>query len=81
MRGYLIDYIDATFYNMTALALHNWRTYAEMRILASEVYQLNGLTEYGLPSSTLDQVLFLSLTDNGQGNRRVGNIGEASSLC
>ena len=40
--GKLIDikakveaYLEKTFYNLTTVALHNWRTYGEMRALAA----------------------------------------------
>ena len=48
-------YLDQTFYNLTTVALHDWRTYAEMRNLAHEKYGIN-MTEVHLPSGTLEQV-------------------------
>ena len=29
-------YLDTTFYNLTTVALHDWRTYAEMRAIATK---------------------------------------------
>jgi hypothetical protein len=40
-------YLDSTFYNLTTVALHDWRIYAEMRNLAYEKY---GLTMTGIIS-------------------------------
>jgi hypothetical protein len=48
-------YLDQTFYNLTTVALHDWRTYAEMRNLAKEKYGIE-MTEVHLPSGTLEQV-------------------------
>ncbi len=49
--GKLIDikarveaYLERTFYNLTTVALHNWRTYGEMRALAS--YKVNNNNTY-----------------------------------
>mmetsp|Transcript_10644 Transcript_10644/g.20610 ORF Transcript_10644/g.20610 Transcript_10644/m.20610 type:complete len:1014 (+) Transcript_10644:358-3399(+) len=56
------DYIDETFYNMTALNLTDWRIYEEMRALAKQKYKLQ-LTDVHLPSKSLDQGLdLLSIT-------------------
>ena len=35
-------YLDQTFYNLTTVSLHDWRTYAEMRAIASQRYTLGG---------------------------------------
>ena len=32
--AYVISYLEKMFYNLTTVALHNWRTYGEMRALA-----------------------------------------------
>lgn len=48
-------YLDKTFYNLTTVALHDWKTYGEMRNLASQKYGLN-MAEPHLPSQTLEQV-------------------------
>lgn len=47
-------YLDATFYNLTTVALHDWRTYAEMRNLAKERYGIETVDVH-LPSGTLEQ--------------------------
>ena len=49
-------YIDKTFYNLTTVALHDWKTYGEMKNLAQQKYHLT-LTESHLPSQTLEQGL------------------------
>ncbi|XP_078001541.1 WASH complex subunit 4-like [Glandiceps talaboti] len=56
LKAYVTHYLDKTFYNLTTVALHDWRTYAEMRNLASEKYNLT-MTESHLPSQTLEQGL------------------------
>ncbi len=33
-------YLQKTFYNLTTVALHNWRTYGEMRALANHKYKV-----------------------------------------
>ncbi|PAA52998.1 hypothetical protein BOX15_Mlig016923g2, partial [Macrostomum lignano] len=49
-------YLDRTFYNLTTVALHDWRTYAEMKSLAQQQYRLY-LIEPHLPSQQLEQGL------------------------
>lgn len=34
-------YLQKTFYNLTTVALHNWRTYGQMRALATHKYKVN----------------------------------------
>lgn len=58
IRREVEDYIDETFYNMTALNLTDWRIYEEMRALAKQKYKLQ-LTDVHLPSKSLDQGLDL----------------------
>ena len=48
-------YLDRTFYNLTTVALHDWKTYGDMRNLAMQKYGLV-LQEAHLPSQTLEQV-------------------------
>lgn len=48
--------MDRTFYNLTAVALHDWKAYSEMRNLAQQRYNLV-LSDPYLPSSTLEQGL------------------------
>ena len=49
-------YLDRTFYNLTTVALHDWKTYGDMRNLAQQKYALD-LIEAHLPSQTLEQGL------------------------
>ena len=56
----MTHYLDTTFYNLTTVALHDWRTYGEMRNQASQKYGLE-MTEAHLPSQTLEQVCDQSL--------------------
>eukprot|EP01088_Endostelium_zonatum_P014541 TRINITY_DN3239_c0_g1_i1.p1 TRINITY_DN3239_c0_g1~~TRINITY_DN3239_c0_g1_i1.p1 ORF type:complete len:1217 (-),score=305.58 TRINITY_DN3239_c0_g1_i1:81-3731(-) len=51
---YVEHYLDTTFYNLTTVALSNWKTYGEMRNLAYQKYGLN-LIESHLPGATLEQ--------------------------
>ena len=48
-------YLEKTFYNLTTVSLHNWRTYGEMRHVARRM----GLdtVEDNLPSQTVEQGL------------------------
>ena len=52
---HVAHYLDSTFYNLTAVALHDWKTYGEMKNLAAQRYNLT-MTEAHLPSQTLEQV-------------------------
>jgi hypothetical protein len=38
--AHVAHYLDTTFYNLTTVALHDWRTYAEMRAIATQRYTL-----------------------------------------
>ncbi|XP_041350230.1 WASH complex subunit 4-like isoform X3 [Gigantopelta aegis] len=49
-------YLNRTFYNLTTVALHDWKTYGEMRNMAEQKYGLS-LMESHLPSQTLEQGL------------------------
>ena len=49
-------YLDSNFYNLTTIALHDWRTYAEMRALAHEKFGLILMDNF-LPMGSLDQGL------------------------
>lgn len=53
--AHVTHYLDKTFYNLTTVALHDWKTYAEMRNLAAQKYGL-AMTEAHLPTQTLEQV-------------------------
>eukprot|EP00111_Clytia_hemisphaerica_P017411 TCONS_00051483-protein len=56
IKGYVTHYLDQTFYNNNTVALHDWKTYTEMRNLASQKYGLD-MMEAHLPSQTLEQGL------------------------
>jgi WASH complex subunit 7 len=56
IKGQVTLYLDTTFYNLTTVALHDWRKYGEMRNLASQKYGLM-MTEVHLPSQTIEQGL------------------------
>ncbi|XP_031573328.1 WASH complex subunit 4-like [Actinia tenebrosa] len=56
IKAYVTHYLDSTFYNLTTVALHDWKTYAEMRNMAKQKYGLE-MTEAHLPSQTLEQGL------------------------
>jgi WASH complex subunit 7 len=55
-RAYVEHYLNKTFYNLTTVALHDWKTYSEMRALAQQKYALT-MAEAHLPSQTLEQGL------------------------
>ncbi|XP_076340851.1 strumpellin and WASH-interacting protein isoform X2 [Tachypleus tridentatus] len=56
IKAYVENYLDKTFYNLTTVALHDWKTYGEMRSLAKHKYGLKTV-EAHLPSQTLEQGL------------------------
>ncbi|XP_071485715.1 WASH complex subunit 4-like [Diadema antillarum] len=56
IKAHVTHYLDKTFYNLTTVALHDWKTYAEMRNLAAQKYGLV-MTEAHLPTQTLEQGL------------------------
>ncbi|XP_072038890.1 WASH complex subunit 4-like [Amphiura filiformis] len=56
IKEYVTHYLDKTFYNLNTVALHDWKTYAEMRNLAAQKYGLQ-MTEAHLPTQTLEQGL------------------------
>lgn len=56
LRGQVEQYLERTFYDLTTVALHDWRTYGEMRSLATHKYDLHTV-EDNLPSQTLEQGL------------------------
>lgn len=51
LREKVTHYLDQTFYNLTTVALHDWRVYAEMRNLAHEKYKLD-MTPIYLPGTS-----------------------------
>ena len=56
IKGYVEHYLNTTFYNLTTVALHDWKTYGEMKHMAEQKYGLK-LIESHLPSQTLEQGL------------------------
>ena len=54
LRVRVAHYLDQTFYNLNTVAPHDWKTYTEMRNLATEKYGLS-MTDVHLPSATLEQ--------------------------
>ena len=54
IRAHLRHYLDQTFYNLNTVALHDWKTYGDMRQLARQKYGIE-MTEPHLPSQTLEQ--------------------------
>ena len=53
--AHVAHYLDTTFYNLTTVALHDWKTYGDMRNMAEQKYGLIMLEPH-LPSATLEQV-------------------------
>eukprot|EP00939_MAST-03C_sp_MAST-3C-sp1_P001746 g1746.t1 len=52
VRESVTRYLDAQFYNLTTVGLHNWKLYGEMKNLAQEIYGLHpGASQ--LPMGTL----------------------------
>ena len=56
VKAMVTHYLDTTFYNLTTVALHDWKTYGQMRNLARQKYGLN-MVDVQLPSQTLEQGL------------------------
>ncbi|KAG8329873.1 hypothetical protein J6590_077175 [Homalodisca vitripennis] len=54
LKGKIGNYLEKTFYDLTTVALHDWRTYGEMRCLAQHKYNISTV-EDTLPSQTLEQ--------------------------
>ena len=55
-KRYVEHYLDDTFYNLTTIALHDWKTYRTMHALAN--YKLNlDTVQNHLPTQTLEQGL------------------------
>lgn len=55
-KSHVEHYLNKTFYNLTTVALHDWKTYGEMKNMAEQKYGLV-LLESHLPSQTLEQGL------------------------
>ncbi|XP_053377942.1 WASH complex subunit 4-like isoform X3 [Mercenaria mercenaria] len=56
VKAYVEHYLNKTFYNLTTVALHDWKTYGEMKNMAEQKYGLS-LVDTHLPSQTLEQGL------------------------
>eukprot|EP00051_Salpingoeca_urceolata_P019308 m.280544 g.280544 ORF g.280544 m.280544 type:complete len:1394 (+) comp19399_c4_seq16:109-4290(+) len=56
IKLYVTHYLDTTFYNLTTVALHDWKSYGQMQHLAMQKYGLS-MQESHLPSQTLEQGL------------------------
>ncbi|XP_065340377.1 WASH complex subunit 4 [Cloeon dipterum] len=54
--AYVEQYLSATFYNLTTVALHDWKAYGEMRVVALHRYGVSAVQDH-LPSHTLEQGL------------------------
>ncbi|KAH8235782.1 hypothetical protein KR032_007427, partial [Drosophila birchii] len=54
IRDNLENYFTATFYNLTTIAPHDWKTYEKMRHFASKVLQLRPIDDH-LPNQIIDQ--------------------------
>lgn len=65
LRSRVVSYLEHVFYNLNTLALHDWRTYAEMRNLALDKYGLQ-LADPQLPGSAsyADQLDVLEIMRN-----------------
>ncbi|XP_059490838.1 WASH complex subunit 4 [Neocloeon triangulifer] len=64
IKDYVEKYLSATFYNLTTVALHDWNTYGDMRVIARVRYGVNTVDDH-LPSQTLEQGLdVLEITRN-----------------
>lgn len=48
-------YLSKTYYNLASVALHDWQSYATMRVLAFDKYKLSILDDH-LPGHSLEQV-------------------------
>ena len=56
IRKEVTHYLDTNFYNLTTVALHDWKTYADMKSLAYEKFGLVLMDSF-LPMGSLDQGL------------------------
>ncbi|XP_017852011.1 WASH complex subunit 4 isoform X2 [Drosophila busckii] len=54
LRNDLENYFTATFYNLTTIAPHDWKSYERMRHLANKLLQLRPVDDY-LPNQIIDQ--------------------------
>lgn len=56
IKSHVEHYLDLTFYNLTTVALHDWKSYGEMRSLGKAKYDLS-LVHNQLPYQTLEHGL------------------------
>jgi WASH complex subunit 7 len=56
IKNEVTHYLDLNFYNLTTIALHDWRTYSDMRALALEKLGIQLMDNF-LPMGSLDQGL------------------------
>lgn len=56
IKNEVTHYLDRTFYNLTTVALHDWRTYSDMKSLALEKLGLHLMDNF-LPMGSLEQGL------------------------
>jgi len=56
VKNEVTHYLDRNFYNLTTVALHDWRTYSDMKSLAHEKFGL-ALMDSFLPMGSLEQGL------------------------
>lgn len=56
-RDRVTKYLNAMFYNLTTISMHDWRTYGQMRILAKQKFNLETVDPTGLPTQTIEQGL------------------------
>lgn len=56
VKATVSHYLDHVFYSLTTLALHDWRTYSDMKALAADKFGLVLLDSF-LPMGSLDQGL------------------------
>ena len=70
----MTHYLDTTFYNLTTLTLHDWKTYGGMRSLAEQQYGLV-MVDPHLPSQQLDQVGGVGWSCVGVGGVGCGVVG------
>ncbi|XP_064540775.1 WASH complex subunit 4 [Drosophila montana] len=54
LKDNLENYFTATFYNLTTIAPHDWKSYEKMRHLAYKLLQLRPVDDY-LPNQIIDQ--------------------------
>lgn len=56
----MTHYLDMNFYNLTTIALHDWRTYSDMRSLAAEKLGLVRIFTVSLPWAVIRVVALLT---------------------